>query len=57
MSETKAETVDLRDHPDWQTGDFTLITADGWRFKVWSHHLLTARYGQPDTYPIVQADK
>lgn len=44
VSSVKSEDSDIRDHPDWQKGDFTLISADGWRFKVWWHHLLTARY-------------
>lgn len=35
--------ADIRDHPDWSTGDFTLVSADGWRFKVWSHHIAAAR--------------
>lgn len=41
MSELKPESIDIRDYPDWQKGDFTLISADGWRIKVWWHHLLT----------------
>lgn len=43
MTEPKPEVAGVRNHPDWQEGDCTLISADGWRFKVWWHHLLTAR--------------
>lgn len=32
------------DHPDWQDGDFTLISSDGWRFRISSEVLFAARY-------------
>lgn len=24
----------VQDYPDWVDGDFTLISSDGWRFKI-----------------------
>lgn len=33
----------VRDHPDWREGDFTLISADGWRFKVLSAYVMSSR--------------
>lgn len=33
----------IPDHPDWQEGDFTLISSDGWRFRVSSEALLASR--------------
>lgn len=32
-----------QDHPSWQDGDFTLVSSDGWRFKVPSELLFKAR--------------
>ncbi|EKC99738.1 hypothetical protein A1Q2_05959 [Trichosporon asahii var. asahii CBS 8904] len=34
MPDSKSDIVDIRDHPDWQNGDFSLISADGWRIKL-----------------------
>lgn len=39
--------TDLQDHPDWTSGDFTLISSDGWRFKVDSFSLCWSRYACP----------
>lgn len=39
----------IQDDPDWQDGDFTLISSDGWRLKAWSYHLFSARYASPAT--------
>lgn len=34
---------DIQDHPDWVDGDFTLISSDGWRFKVHTWSLCWSR--------------
>lgn len=33
----------VKDDPTWKTGDFVLISSDGWRFRVPSHPLLCHR--------------
>lgn len=40
---TPKEDVEIQDHPDWENGDFTLISSDGWRFKAPSYSLFYAR--------------
>lgn len=39
-------TSNFNDHPSWEDGDFVLISSDGWRFRVASHHLFSARYAR-----------
>lgn len=34
----------IQDHSLWHDGDFVLMSSDGWRFRVLSHHLFSARY-------------
>ncbi|EJT52247.1 hypothetical protein A1Q1_05457 [Trichosporon asahii var. asahii CBS 2479] len=32
----------IQDHSLWHDGDFVLMSSDGWRFRVLSHHLFSA---------------
>lgn len=34
----------FQDHPEWQDGDFDLVSSDGWRFKISSDLLFESRY-------------
>lgn len=40
---SSSSTPAIQDHPTWTEGDFVLISSDGWRFQVLSHHLFSAR--------------
>lgn len=33
----------IQDHPEWQDGDFVLVSSDGWRFKAPSELLFRSR--------------
>lgn len=33
----------IRDHPEWATGDFALVSSDGWRFRIDSAVLCKTR--------------
>lgn len=33
----------IQNHPEWQDGDFVLVSSDGWRFKAPSELLFRSR--------------
>lgn len=36
--------IEVKDDSKWTEGDFSLISSDGWKLKIWSYHLISARY-------------